>query len=127
MLNCARIVQTWASARSLSCDKRPSSAGADHKNKPSLASEVGSASSSSAPKRKTTESEDSAALVQVTGEERKTVDNCFSRTKSTKQGEMKKIYDFRALRLCDLTGEPSNPEDYAVAFRLPHNLVNAIV
>ena len=53
-------------------------------------------------------------LVQVTGEERKTVDNCFSRTKSTKQGEMKKIYDFSAFRLCDLTGEPSNPENSTI-------------
>ena len=51
----------------------------------------------------------------MTGEERKTVINCFSRTKSTKQGEMKKIYDFSAFRLCDLTGEPSNPEDMQLA------------
>ena len=49
-------------------------------------------------------------MVRMTGEEFKTVDNCFKRTKSTKQGEMKKIGDFRALRLCDLTGEPSNSE-----------------
>ena len=54
-------------------------------------------------------------LVQETGEERKTVNNCFSRTKSTKQGEMKKIYDFGAFRLCDLTGEPSNPEVVGIA------------
>ena len=46
-------------------------------------------------------------MVRMTGEERKTVDNCFSRTKSTKQGEMKKIYDFSTFRLCDSTGEPT--------------------
>lgn len=51
----------------------------------------------------------------IMGEEQKTVDNCFSRTKSTKQGEMKKIYDFSAFRLCDLTGESSNPEDMQLA------------
>ena len=37
----------------------------------------------------------------------------FSRTKRTKQGGVKKIHDFRVLRLCDLTGEPtrlSTPE-----------------
>ena len=38
------------------------------------------------------------------GEERKTVDNCFSRTKSTKQREMKQGYALRTFRLCDLTG-----------------------
>jgi len=65
-------------------------------------------------------------MLRMTGEERKTVNNCFSRTKSTKQGEMKEIYDFCAFRLCDLTGEPSNPEDCAVVFWLLHNLVNAI-
>jgi len=65
-------------------------------------------------------------MLRMTGEERKTVNNCFSRTKSTKQGEMKEIYDFCAFRLCDLTGEASNPEDCAVVFWLLHNLVNAI-
>ena len=38
------------------------------------------------------------------GEERKTVDNCFSRTKSTKQREMKQGYALSTFRLCDLTG-----------------------
>ena len=66
-------------------------------------------------------------LVRTTSLVKKTVDNCFSRTKSTKQGEMKKIYDFRTLRLCDLTGEALNPEDYAAAVWLSHNLVNVIV
>ena len=40
----------------------------------------------------------------TTGEERKTVDNCFSRTKSTKQREMKQGYALSTFRLCDLTG-----------------------
>ena len=38
------------------------------------------------------------------GEERKTVDNCFSRTKSTKQREMNQGYALSTFRLCDLTG-----------------------
>ena len=38
------------------------------------------------------------------GEERKTVDNCFSRTKSIKQREMKQGYALSTFRLCDLTG-----------------------
>ena len=40
----------------------------------------------------------------TTGEERKTVDNCFSRTKSTKQRKMKQGYALSTFRLCDLTG-----------------------
>ena len=43
----------------------------------------------------------------TTGEERKTVDNCFSRTKSTKQREMKQGYALSTFRLCDLTGHES--------------------
>jgi hypothetical protein len=34
-------------------------------------------------------------MVEPTGEQAKTVDNCFCAAKSTKQGKMKEIYDFR--------------------------------
>ncbi len=40
----------------------------------------------------------------TTGEERKTVDNCFSRTKSTKQGVGEASVSSDNQRLCDLTG-----------------------
>ena len=39
------------------------------------------------------------------GEERKTVDNCFSRTKSTKQGVGEASVSSDNQRLCDLTGQ----------------------
>ena len=55
------------------------------------------------------------------GEERKTVDNCFSRTKSTKQREMKQGYALSTFRLCDLTGhvELKTVRPKATGVRIP--------
>ena len=54
--------------------------------------------------------------MRETGEEQKTVDNCFLRTKSKKQGAKGESESNDALRLCDLTGEPSIPESPLVTF-----------
>ena len=61
-------------------------------------------------------------LVRETGEEQKTVDNCFLRTKSKKQGAKGESESNDALRLCDLTGEPSIPESPLVTFMATRGL-----
>ena len=56
------------------------------------------------------------------GEERKTVDNCFSRTKSTKQGVGEASAPSDNQRLCDLTGhvELKTVCPKGTGVRIPH-------